>query len=249
MMKWRVIGLEAHDAYFNMAIDEVLLERIRKKKSPATIRFYRWSPSAVSIGRFQSMAEEVNMEKCRELGIDYVRRITGGGAVYHDIKGEITYSIVAPEREFPKGIRESYKEICKPIIEGLAALNITAEFAPINDILVNGKKISGNAQTRRNGVLLQHGTILYSLDVRRMFSVLNVSQEKISDKAVKSVEERVTSVSSYGNITMNQLYAALLESFTKDKEYEFGMWATEELEEAEKLRIGLYGTRKWNLSR
>ena len=100
-MRWRIVGLETHDAYFNMAIDEVLLERVSEKLSPPTIRFYRWSPSAVSIGRFQSMEEEVNVERCRETGVDYVRRITGGGAVYHDNGGEITYSLVAPEAEFP----------------------------------------------------------------------------------------------------------------------------------------------------
>ena len=195
------------------------------------------------------MEGEVDVEKCRELGIDYVRRITGGGAVYHDNKGEITYSIIAPESEFPKGIRESYKVICQGIIDGLSSLGIKAEFAPINDIIVGGKKISGNAQTRRNGVLLQHGTILYSLNVRRMFSVLRVSKEKISDKMIKTVEDRVTSVSSFGNHSLNQLYAALLEGFTKGKDYEFGMWSTEELERTEELRIGLYGTRKWNFSR
>ena len=142
-MRWRVVGLETHDAYFNMAIDEVLLERVSEKLSPPTIRFYRWSPSAVSIGRFQSMEEEVNVEKCREIGVDYVRRITGGGAVYHDNGGEITYSLVAPESEFPKGIRESYRDICKSIISGLGSLGIKAEFMPINDIIAEGKKISG----------------------------------------------------------------------------------------------------------
>ena len=248
-MKWRVVGLEAHDAYFNMAIDETLLERIREKKSPPTIRFYRWSPSSVSIGRFQSMEEEVDVESCKELGVDYVRRITGGGAVYHDTNGEITYSIIGPESEFPKGIRESYKYVCQGVIDGLSGLGIKAEFAPINDILVNGKKISGNAQTRRRGVLLQHGTILYSLDVKRMFTLLRISKEKISDKLIRSVEERVTSVSSCGTFSMNQLYAALLEGFTKGRDYEFGMWSADELEKAEDLRIGLYGTRKWNFSR
>lgn len=195
------------------------------------------------------MEEEVDVKKCRELGVDYVRRITGGGAVYHDTKGEITYSIVGPEIEFPKGIRESYKYICQGIVDGLSSLGIAAEFAPINDILVNGKKISGNAQTRRRGVLLQHGTILYSLDVKRMFTLLRISKEKISDKMIKSVEERVTSVSSCGDFSMSQLYATLLEGLTKGREYEFGMWSREELERAEELRIGLYGTRKWNFSR
>ena len=248
-MKWRIVGLEAHDAYFNMAIDEVLLERVKDRLSPPTIRFYRWSPSAVSIGRFQSMEEEVNVERCKELGVDYVRRITGGGAVYHDGRGEITYSLIGPESEFPKGIRESYMEICKPIIEGLRLLGIDSEFAPINDIVANGKKISGNAQTRREGVLLQHGTILYSLDIQKMFSLLNVSKEKISDKMIKNVEERVTSVSAFGNFSLNRLYGALLESFMKNRECEFGMWRRDELELTEKLRIGIYGTRKWNFSR
>lgn len=248
-MRWRVVGLETHDAYFNMAIDEVLLERVSEKLSPPTIRFYRWSPSAVSIGRFQSMEEEVNVERCRETGVDYVRRITGGGAVYHDNGGEITYSLVAPEAEFPSGIRESYKDICRSIISGLALLGIKAEFMPVNDIVANGKKISGNAQTRRKGVLLQHGTILYSLDIKRMFSLLNVSKEKISDKMIKNVEERVTSVSAFGNFSLNDLYGALLEGFTEGREYDFGMWSREEIEAAEKLRIGVYGTRKWNFSR
>ena len=248
-MRWRIVGLETHDAYFNMAIDEVLLERVSEKLSPPTIRFYRWSPSAVSIGRFQSMEEEVNVERCRETGVDYVRRITGGGAVYHDNGGEITYSLVAPEAEFPSGIRESYKDICRSIISGLALLGIKAEFMPVNDIVANGKKISGNAQTRRKGVLLQHGTILYSLDIKRMFSLLNVSKEKISDKMIKNVEERVTSVSAFGNFSLNDLYGALLEGFTEGREYDFGMWSREEIEAAEKLRIGVYGTRKWNFSR
>ena len=248
-MRWRIVGLETHDAYFNMAIDEVLLERVSEKLSPPTIRFYRWSPSAVSIGRFQSMEEEVNVERCRETGVDYVRRITGGGAVYHDNGGEITYSLVAPEAEFPSGIRESYKDICRSIISGLALLGIKTEFMPVNDIVANGKKISGNAQTRRKGVLLQHGTILYSLDIKRMFSLLNVSKEKISDKMIKNVEERVTSVSAFGNFSLNDLYGALLEGFTEGREYDFGMWSREEIEAAEKLRIGVYGTRKWNFSR
>ena len=111
-MKWRVIGLETHDAYLNMGIDDALLESIRDSKSPPTMRFYRWRPSAVSIGTFQSMEKEVNVQKCNELGVNYIRRITGGGAVYHDFNGEITYSVIAPLSYFPHGIRESYKYIC-----------------------------------------------------------------------------------------------------------------------------------------
>ncbi len=247
-MEWRVIALEEHSACLNMGIDEAILEGIRDGTSPPTMRFYKWKPGAVSIGRFQSMRDEVNIERCRALGIDCVRRITGGGAVYHDQKGEITYSMIAPESLLPKGIRESYREICGWIIEGLSTIGIKAEFAPINDILVNGKKISGNAQTRRNGVVLQHGTILYDLDIGTMFGVLNISKEKISDKMIKSVEERVTRVLDYSDVTQEKLYSALLSGFVKGKDYTVGTLTGTETERANELSK-IYGSDKWNFSR
>ncbi len=248
-MEWRVIELESHDAYLNMGIDEALLEGIRDGTSPPTIRFYTWKPSAVSIGRFQSMNDEVNTERCKSLEIDCVRRITGGGAVYHDQKGEITYSVIAPEKMFPEGIRESYREICGWVINGLATIGIDAEFAPINDILVKGKKISGNAQTRRNGVLLQHGTILYDLDIRTMFGVLNISREKISDKMIKSVEERVTRVLDYSNVTQEGLYSALLSGFVRGKDYKIGRLTETEEKRANELSESVYKSKDWNFSR
>ncbi len=248
MTEWRVIQLEEHSAYSNMAIDESVLERIRDGKSSPTIRFYRWNPSAVSIGRFQSMKDEVNIERCGSEGIDYVRRITGGGAVYHDREGELTYSIIGGESLFPKGIRESYRLICGWIINGLKEIGVEAEFAPINDIVSRGKKISGNAQTRREGVLLQHGTILYGLDVAKMFSVLNVSKEKISDKMIKSVEERVTSVRSQTGASFEELYKAVFHGFTQYKDYKIGALDQEELKRSRELEEK-YSSEAWNFSR
>ncbi|MDE1761999.1 MAG: lipoate--protein ligase family protein [Candidatus Micrarchaeota archaeon] len=248
-MKWRVIPLEAHDAFYNMAADEAICDAVASGESPPTIRFYTWKPGAVSIGHFQSMKDEVDIEACRRLGIDYVRRKTGGGAVYHDEKGEITYSIIAPESLFPKGIIESYMVICGYIVGGLANLGIKSEFAPINDILVNGKKISGNAQTRRNGMLLQHGTILYDLDVERMFSLLKVSNEKISDKMISSVKERVTRVLDYKEVTQEQLYEALLKGFTLDKEWDFGKISDDEWVATDLLSNIVYKTDDWNFMR
>src|SRR5271157_312172 len=170
-MKWRIIELEGHDAYFNMAADEAICEAVASKKALPTIRFYTWGPSAVSIGHFQSMHDEVDVAKCKRRGIDYVRRKTGGGAVYHDEYGELTYSIIAQQELFPKGIIESYKVVCGWVVNALSTLGIDAKFAPINDIIVDGKKISGNAQSRNKGMLIQHGTILHSLNMENMFSV------------------------------------------------------------------------------
>ena len=248
-MEWRVIRLETRDAYSNMAVDNAIMEGIRAGSSVPTIRFYRWMPSAVSIGRFQSMRDEVDVEKCRELKVSYVRRITGGGAVYHDSDGEITYSVIAPEQRFPKNIIESYRLICGWAISGLAELGMMAEFAPINDITVNGKKISGNAQARSDGVLLQHGTILYSTNIKRMFSVLKVSKEKISDKMIKSAEERVTRVVDHASTTQEGLYEALLKGFTEGKEYAFGSLNGNEAERARELEKSVYSSDSWNFSR
>ncbi|VVB85201.1 Lipoate-protein ligase A subunit 1 [uncultured archaeon] len=244
-MKWRVIGLETHDAYLNMALDEALSEAVRAGSSLPVIRFYNWEPSAVSIGYFQGIKDEINLEVCRELGVDCIRRWTGGGAVYHDSEGEITYSVIAPANVFPKNIIESYRLICGWLVSGLESLRIEAEFKPVNDILVKGKKISGSAQTRRRGILLQHGTLLYDLDLQTMFSVLNVSKQKITDKMIKSAEERVSCVRNHSDAGKTEVYEALVDAFTKGKEYEFGVWSRDELARAKELAEGKYRSDEW----
>ena len=138
-------------------------------------------------------------------------------------------------------------------------MGIPAEFKPINDIIltasatgpngenVGGKKISGNAQTRRNGILLQHGTILYTVDVRKMFSLLKVGQEKIADKMIAAVEERVSSLKLLKpEITMDQVYQALLKGFTHGKNHAMGDWTPEEMQRARELAKTRYGTEEWN---
>jgi len=247
-MIWRLIGYEEHDAFTNMAIDEAVSESVASG-GPPTIRFYGWRPSAVSIGYFQCIDREVDIARCRELGVDVVRRRTGGGSVYHDSLGEITYSVIADESIFPKDIIASYREICGWVIDSLGKMGIDAEFKPINDIVAGGKKISGNAQTRRNGVLLHHGTILYSVDVGRMFSVLRVSDEKIRDKMIASVKERVTSISHLRPISRTEAYEAIFEGFTKGKEFTGGELSGSERERASELARTLYLTREWNSMR
>jgi lipoate-protein ligase A len=244
-MKWRVVGLETHDAYFNMALDEAISEGVRSGSSPPTIRFYKWEPGAVSIGYFQGIRDEVNLEVCRELGIDFIRRWTGGGAVYHDFEREITYSVIAPASLFPKNIIESYRLICGWLVKGLVSLGIEAEFKPVNDILVKGKKISGSAQTRRGGILLQHGTLLYGLDLKTMFSVLNVSRQKITDKMIKSAEERVTCVLEHSGAGKDEVYEALVDAFTEGKEFEYGAWSESEIARARELAEGKYRSDEW----
>jgi len=191
---WRLLETGFNNAFANMAIDRAILVSNSKGHVPPTVRFYGWQPSAISIGYFQSLKDEVDIDICDKLGVDYVRRITGGGAVFHE--NELTYSIVLSESHpsITKNILDSYGRICGGIIKGLNILGIDADYIPINDIVSNGKKISGNAQTRKFKTLLQHGTILMDVDVEKMFSVLNVPNEKIKDKLISNVKERVTSI-------------------------------------------------------
>jgi lipoate-protein ligase A len=201
------------------------------------------------------MDQEVNLQACKELGVDVIRRITGGGAVYHDYNGEVTYSIITKEENplVPKGIGESYGVICSGIILGLKRLGVEATFSPINDILVNGKKISGNAQTRRWGIVLQHGTILLNTDIKTMFKVLKVSQAKIDDKMIRSVEERVTTLNREleGKVEFGEVVNALKAGFEEALNMEIyeERLTAEEIELAEELAQSKYRTDKWNFLR
>ncbi len=247
-MTWRLIPRGSFDAYTNMAIDEVLQQRIANGADPV-IRLYRWHPSAVSIGYFQRLTEEVDVDTCEAQGIDYVRRRTGGGAVYHDYQGELTYSVLADETYFPSSIVDSYEEICGWVIDALSQLGIDATFAPINDIEVDGRKLSGNAQTRRDGVLLQHGTILYDLNPETMFSALQVDAEKISDKMIEQAHQRVNTVASLTDHSREDLRQAMIESFTAGKEYREDDYREAELNAARALATEKYQTEEWNFSR
>ena len=245
-MKYRMIKQQEFDAYMNMALDEAICESVKNEESLPTIRFYTWNPGAISIGYFQGLKNEVNIEECQKQDINYVRRRTGGGAVYHDTEGEITYSIIAPQEAFPSDITASYEKICSHLIDALEQLGIKAEFSPINDVIVDGKKISGSAQTRRNGILLQHGTILYKVDVDKMFSLLKVGKEKIADKLIKSVKKRVTSVTDEApGVEAEKLASALYESFSKDKEIMFSDYTEKELGRAQELKKK-YASDEWN---
>jgi len=246
VMDLRLIFDGKNRAHWNMALDESLLIHLRDYGP--TLRFYGWSPAAISIGYFQSLEENVNIERAREMGVDVVRRITGGGAVYH--KWEVTYSIVLYPP--PGKILDSYRMIERGIIEGLKELGIEAQYSGINDIVVNGRKISGNAQTRKYGGLLQHGTILMDVDVDEMFSLLKVPQEKMRDKIIKGVKERVISLR---HLNLDVEFEELQKILARGFERALGMKLYEEkideeiLNLAKELGVKKYGNRAWNYRR
>ncbi|MBS3760997.1 lipoate--protein ligase family protein [Halodesulfurarchaeum sp.] len=247
-MEWRLIRSGQFDAATNMAIDEAIQERIAAG-ADSVIRLYRWDPAAVSIGYFQRLREEVDIETCKAEGIDYVRRRTGGGAVFHDPEGELTYSVIAPESVYPADVEASYRAIIGRVIDGFEQVGIDADFAPINDVEVDGRKISGNAQTRRDGVLLQHGTLLYDLNPEQMFSALSVDAAKISEKHLENARDRVAPVRSLVDASRADLKAAMIDAFTSDRSVRASDYLDAERERAAELATKKYRTDAWNFDR
>ncbi len=247
-MKWRLVELREDNGAMQMAIDEAVLTARSKNLVPNTLRFFTWKPLAVTIGVFQSLNQEVDVEKTKKLGIDVIRRYTGGGAVFHD--KELTYSITLSENDVPTDIIESYKKNCAGIVNGLKSMGVSAEFKPINDIIVNGRKISGSAQTRKEGVVLQHGTILLDVDVKKMFSVLKVPDEKIKDKLIKNVEEGVTSLNKElgKDISLKEVEKSMIAGFEQIFNVKFveGELTPYEIKTAERLYKEKYSTNGWN---
>lgn len=247
---WRLLKTEDNAGAVNMAIDKAVLVSNSNKKVPPTVRFYTWKPPTISIGYFQSLEEEIDLNNCKEFGVDYVRRITGGGAVFHE--EELTYSIIIPEShpQIPKNIMESYGRICGAVIKGLKNLGIESEYKPINDIITSGKKISGNAQTRKMKTVLQHGTVLTDVDVDKMFSLLKVPNEKIKDKLIADVKERVTSIKHVlgREIPFDDVAKAMKKGFEEEFNVELveGTLTDEEIDLAKKFEKECFSARDWN---
>ncbi len=257
MIPWRLLKLDINDAFTNMAIDEAIVTARIKGVVPNTLRFYRWNPSAVSIGRFQNVSNEVHTENCKEHGVDIVRRITGGGAVYHDSKDEITYSAIIKKEDL--GIRDvvvAYTTISNGLIEAAKTLGVNANFNPGDpkncpSVAIEQRKISGSAQFNKSGVLLQHGTFLLNVDLTRMFTFLRVPWAKTISDVVCVAKERITSVRHElaSEISLEKAHRSLIAGFQKALAVHFSderSLTTYERELTQTLKREKYQTEKWN---
>ena len=251
----RLIPIETYDAYMNMARDEAVFRAKIQSLVPNTLRFYRWKPSAVSVGRFQKVEAEVFRENCRKHSVNVVRRITGGGAVYHDSEGEITYNVVADRTVLrTEDVELVYRKICKGLVEALKRLGLRADFKPWNprqcpNITVNGRKISGSAQLKKGGVVLQHGTFLLDVDLEKMFDFLRSTQRRTSTETAKATRKKVTSLKHElgRKPNVDEVYHALIGGFQQalDVELKEGDLTTSELDDAKKLSKEKISTTRW----
>jgi len=174
------------DAYHNLAAEEHIFTSLDREQEYLLL----WqNQNAVVVGRHQNTIEEINTTYVKEHGVQVVRRLSGGGAVYHDL-GNLNYSFIV---NAPMGVY-NFRELCQPVADTLIRLGVNVEFAGRNDLVIDGKKISGSAQFIRRGRILHHGTLLFHSDLDQVSRVLAVKDDKIASKGVKSVRSRVTNI-------------------------------------------------------
>jgi len=251
-----LLELATHDAYMNMAIDEAILVARMRGEVPNTLRLYRWEPSAVSLGMFRPL-DDIDLEACRRLGVDVVRRPTGGGTVYHDREGEITYSVVVDAGSLGNpDVLASYAILCSGLVEACRLLGLEAELRPggpraCPNVVVGGRKLSGNAQVWRKGIILQHGTFLLRVDLARMFTVLRPPWPLPLGEVVEKAGRKITSIErELGRpVRVPEAYEALVEGFSRALGVELvpGELTELELELARELYEGKYSRPDWNL--
>jgi lipoate-protein ligase A len=257
MKPWRLLNLETHNAFTNMAVDEAVLTARTLDRAPNTLRLYKWKPSTVSIGKNQKPENEIQLENCRELGINIVRRISGGGTVYHDENDEVTYSLVAKTGDLAvKDLTAVYAKVYSGIRDALRILGITADFNEGDarncpNLTVKGRKISGSSQANKRETVLQHGTLLLDVDLEKMFTLLRVPWAKTCMEVVNVAKNKITSVKAELGHTVSAETAAnaLAAGFTNSLGIEMvaGSLTQFEAELAQKLCREKYSTNDWNL--
>ena len=258
MDTWRLLELDTRNAYMNMAIDEAALTANVAQQVPNTLRLYRWNPSAVSIGKFQTPENEVQLVNCRKLGVNVVRRITGGGTVYHDAQDEVTYSLIVKTQDLGvTDVADAYAKVYAGIKDALRILGVTADFNEGDakncpNLTVKGRKISGSAQARKSATILQHGTLLLNVDLEKMFTLLRVPWAKNLQEVVDVAEKRITSVKNeLGHAVSAETAANALTAGFKNAlkiELKTGELSIFERKLADRLAKEKYATDAWNMN-
>jgi lipoate-protein ligase A len=189
--KWRLLDTGVRDAAENMCLDKAVLEARALDEAPDTLRFLQFSPPAVLVGYHQAVDLEVRTSFCEDEGIDINRRLTGGGAIFFD-RSQLGWEIIAGKEGLPGNALSLNELMCRGLVEALALLGVKATFRPVNDVEVDGRKISGTGGTESGGALLFQGTLLVDFDVETMVRALRIPTEKLRDKEIDSIRDRVT---------------------------------------------------------
>lgn len=288
-MKWRLLRTGHSCGAWNMAVDEAIMMHVARNSVPPTFRLYGWTPPALSLGRLQSFNRDVDLENCSRLGVDVVRRPTGGRAVLHD--NEVTYSLIISENDpiLPPDLRDSFYLATEGIVKGLTSLGAEAEIQgsrlagslseagrrelrarPGEDqgiqsgacfdspswyeVVSDGKKLVGSAQARLNGVFLQHGSILITIDAQKVCQVLRYDSPDAREQASVHLLKQATSIETIlgHSVSFAEVEGAII-SGMREHIYPIelleGRLLPEELSLARDLISGKYASDAWTKRR
>ncbi|WP_458206109.1 lipoate--protein ligase family protein [Haladaptatus sp. NG-SE-30] len=258
--EWRLIREESWDGPLNMALDEIAAETAAEG-GPRTLRVYRWEPSTLSLG-YRQDPETVDWDFCEREGITVTRRPTGGGGIYHDNFGDISYSIVAPAEELPGDLMETYELLCDPVFDAFERMGVDAQFTdetlpvlyepacylrelhPAHDIVANGRKISGNAQYRRKDAVIQHGSLKFALDADRHLSTFADPETTPSEFA-----DRVTTINEQVSIDRDEAVTAVENALHDWADAEEGSWTDAEVARAREHADAKFASESWTKKR
>ncbi|MCD8842935.1 biotin/lipoate A/B protein ligase family protein [Staphylococcus gallinarum] len=269
---WNFINTGSNDPFYNMALDEALLNFVSRGEIDPVIRFYTWNPATLSVGYFQRLTKEIDIDKVKEKGYGMVRRQTGGRGVLHD--KELTYSVIVPEShpEMPSTITEAYRVISEGLLQGYKELGLDAYFAiprskeerdklkqPRSavcfdapswyELVVEGRKIAGSAQVRQKGVILQHGSLLQDVDVDDLFDMFIFKNERLKEKMKKAFLDKAVALNDISDkkITIAEMEVAFEKGFKKGLNVDFKPLTLTEAQHAEVNElIEKYKSDDWN---
>ncbi|MBE4910472.1 lipoate--protein ligase family protein [Bacillus luteolus] len=273
---WRFIDSGDCSPEFNMALDEALLDWHSEHKIPPTIRFYGWNPPTLSIGYFQKVDKEIDFDAVKKYGLGFVRRPTGGRGVLHD--QELTYSVIVSEDhpEMPHTVTEAYRVISEGVLQGFRLLGLDAYFAvPKTDeekaglkdprsavcfdapswyeLVVEGRKVAGSAQTRQKGVILQHGSILLDIDEDKLFDVFKYPNDRVKERLQRNFKNKAVAINALRAepVTIDEAKKAFKEGFEKGLNIELEPYtlSDEEILYVEEIVKKRYANPDWNFKR
>lgn len=247
-LDWRIVDDERRPEPENHGIDAALLDRVDAGTAPPTLRIWGRTDRAALIGRFQSYEDEVAAEYVDRNDVRVVRRETGGGAVYVEPDGVLTYSLVAPRSALPDDVAAGFERCNAWVVEALRDLGVDAAHEPLNDIVHPDGKIAGSAQLRHEGAVLHHAVLTHTLDIEEMLRVLSIGAEKVSDKAVESAEKRVAPIGRYVSASPGDVEDRLRTHFRDRFGGHVGTLSEEELRAARRRVTDRFGTGGWTRS-
>jgi lipoate-protein ligase A len=245
--EWEYLAPTPLEPLHQMALDQVLAEEVGAGRRGPTLRIWEWAKPAVVIGSFQSVKNEVDLDNAAKYGLEVVRRVSGGGAMFMELGTAITYSLYAPT-ELVSGMsfQDSYAFLDDWVVQALRGLGIDASYQPLNDITSPAGKIGGAAQKRLgSGAVLHHVTMAYDMDGDRMVEVLRIGREKISDKGVQSANKRVDPLKAHTGLAKAEIEEHLVTTFDQMYRLTPGGVTTEEMSRVDELVKEKFSTPEW----